>query len=261
MSEFSREWLALREPFDVATRSRELARRFAAAVEPGGLIVDLGAGTGANARFLAPYFDQRVRWHLVDADPALLSEASRQAPAATVDTPRLDLSRDLETAISKADAVTASALLDLVSRPWIDRLVAALADRRVPALFALSVDGRHALDPTDPEDSRILAAFARHQLGDKGFGRALGPRAVAVIAEGLRARGAVVEVAPSDWRIGPSDTAMLRALLDGIAAAVTEAERASAAAIAAWRSRRDAQIAAAELRAVVGHQDVLALWR
>lgn len=261
MSGFSRDWLALREPFDAAARSRELGRRFADLVPPGGLVADLGAGTGANARYLAPMFGERVRWRLVDADPDLLSEARGHMPRAMLETARVDLAQDLDSALVGASAVTASALLDLVSRSWVDRLVDTLAARRLPALFALSVDGRHVIEPSDSDDNRVLAAFARHQGRDKGFGPSLGPAASAVLAENLRLAGAAVAMAASDWRIGPDSPWMLSELIGGIAEAAAEAEPSGAAAITGWRTSRETQIADGTLRVLVGHQDVFALWR
>ena len=75
MSGFSAEWLAFREPVDAASRNpgitaRLLAwrRRYAALA-----VLDLGGGTGANVRFLAPLLGGEQRWRLVEHDPALLA--------------------------------------------------------------------------------------------------------------------------------------------------------------------------------------------
>ena len=60
MSEgFGLDWLRLREPHDLRARSRALARQFGAAVRARAgnetaSVVDLGAGSGANFRVLAP---------------------------------------------------------------------------------------------------------------------------------------------------------------------------------------------------------------
>ena len=88
--------------------------------------------------------------------------------------------RDLEAALDgPIDLVTTSALLDLVSAEWLERLVVETAARRLPVYAALSYDGKIALSPQDPFDSDIVAAVNRHQHGDKGFGPALGPEAAA----------------------------------------------------------------------------------
>ena len=65
-------------PRALRARSRELARRFGAAVRARAgastaSIVDLGAGSGANFRALAPLIPGDQDWRLVDHDRALLS--------------------------------------------------------------------------------------------------------------------------------------------------------------------------------------------
>src|SRR5262245_11795541 len=79
LGEFSAEWLRLREPADTAARSSRLAQavaRVLTRVDPIHAL-DLGAGTGANARYLSEYFPVRQDWLLVDHDEDLLAEAIR----------------------------------------------------------------------------------------------------------------------------------------------------------------------------------------
>ena len=76
MSGFSADWLALREPFDVAARDDALAARFLAAVPRGGMVVDLGAGAGSNIgrlRALAARDGRGFAWRHVDADQDLIA--------------------------------------------------------------------------------------------------------------------------------------------------------------------------------------------
>ena len=78
---FSADWLALREPADLAARSRiladELARVLRRAVPIGERlqVLDLATGTGANLRALAPHIRGGQDWTLVDLDGRLLAEA------------------------------------------------------------------------------------------------------------------------------------------------------------------------------------------
>src|SRR5690606_34002812 len=73
---FDPGWLALRAPFDAAARSPQALaplRRWAAG--RGGAVLriaDLGGGTGANLRFLAPLLPMPQHWTVIDSDPALL---------------------------------------------------------------------------------------------------------------------------------------------------------------------------------------------
>lgn len=90
---------------------------------------------------------------------------------------QLDLGNELDRVdLNAFDGITASALLDLVSAEWCDRLAARAAKARATLLFALSVDGRLIFDPKDEGDKKLAQAFTRHQGRDKGFGPALGPR-------------------------------------------------------------------------------------
>ena len=118
--------------------------------------------------------------------------------------------------------VTAAALLDLVSRDWLDDARATLSRGAAAVCFALSYDGRTTLDPAEPEDSEVLELFNRHQLGDKGFGPALGPGAPAAAKAALSAHGYEVRVAPSDWLIRPPESEVQLALLDGWLGAAAE---------------------------------------
>ena len=76
MSGFDADWLARREPFDVAARDVALAQQFGAALGDGPRrrrIVDLAAGTGASFRALAPYVPGDQDWLMVDHDPLLIA--------------------------------------------------------------------------------------------------------------------------------------------------------------------------------------------
>lgn len=166
--------------------------------------------------------------------------------------------------------VTASALLDLVSLPWLNVLMTRACEARSALLFALNVDERVAWSPADPDDALVQRLFDAHQRRDKGFGPALGHAAIGAARDGLAARGYRVACAASDWRIDASrspggasqDDAMLRAQIEGMAAAALEQDASApgaapnAAALTAWRLRRLAGVARTRLR--VGHQEVLA---
>jgi hypothetical protein len=74
MSGFEPRWLELREPADARARAEgaiDTLLRARAGVGPLG-ILDLGAGTGANLRYLAPRLGGRQQWLLLDRDRRLL---------------------------------------------------------------------------------------------------------------------------------------------------------------------------------------------
>lgn len=282
MSEgFDAAWLALREPFDAAARDPALALRFARALPVKPALIDLGAGTGSLFRFLAPLIAGEQSWTFVDADPALLDEAFNQT-AEWADTLGLRISSDDNTLtihapggdwrvdgelhdlaampgelpFAQMDAVVCSALLDLVSRRWIEQLAASV---RVPFYAALSVDGRDAWLPVHPADKTVRAGFRRDQGRDKGFGRALGPDAPGVALRAFAARGFAVASAPSDWVVPRTALAMTHSLILGAESAAMATLPARRRAIAVWREARHAQAMVNRLAVRVGHRDILAL--
>lgn len=258
MTGFSPEWLTLREPFDRAARSARLAESFVRRLPPAPRVVDLGGGTGANIRALAPAMPAGTQWRLIDDDPAVLAVASKALAEFGATVERRDLAADIDGAIGDAQAITASALADLVSREWIDRLCAAAAARAAPMLIVLTVDGWHEFDPVHPDDDLVLSAFAQDQRRDKGFGPALGGNAVEYLAAAARQIGFTVEGESSDWHIPADATAMLDALVDGIADASSAVRPALARRVVAWRDSRKAAIAAKRLAIAVGHRDLCA---
>jgi len=282
MTGFAADWLALREPADHAARDRGLGERFAAALPPHPRIIDLGAGTGANARALAPLIAGDHHWLLVESDPALRA-AQREALLAWAVRSGFGVSGGAEFAIERqgarwrftgvaldlaqgwgaldalaADGVTASAFFDLVSEAWIARLVAWLAARRLPLLAALTVEGRRVWAPPDADDALIAAVFRADQRRDKGLGPALGPAAPHTLARILADHDFAIATAASDWRLGPAQRGLIEALVQG-EARTARAAPADRPAIAAWEGRRSEAAAAGGLRLTVGHLDLLAL--
>mgnify|MGYP004266202281 CR=1 FL=1 len=88
-----------------------------------------------------------------------------------------ELDREGLALVPGADLVTASALLDLVTHEWLERLVAACRAGGSGALLALTWDGTMTWDDPDPDDALVAEAVRSHQLRDKGMGPALGPAA------------------------------------------------------------------------------------
>ena len=260
MSDFAADWLALREPADARARHAGLCRQLRLMLDgrPRLRVVDLGAGTGANLRYLAPRLTRPQHWVLVERDAALLAEAEA-VPRTTVTPLQQDLAVSLDgIGLQEAELVTASALLDLVSAPWLDSLITACRDYRALLHFALTVDGRIAWSPADPEDPAVLAAFRRHQSRDKGFGPALGGEAAQAAERLLQRAGYRVRTARSDWLLDADQATLQDALVEGQAVAAKQAT--PALEIDAWLERRRALIADGRSTLRIGHRDLLA-WR
>jgi hypothetical protein len=283
VSSFSADWLALREPFDAAARSSSLIVELGTHLPRGTPleIVDLGCGAGSNLRHLAPLIGGAQRWRLVDHDPRLLETAvatthawadergcavKRSGSALAIRGGDLECEVACEPAdltelavvdLPASGLVTAAALLDLVSPSWLDELAQRCRAARATVCFALSYDGRTALEPSEPEDSEVLALFNRHQLGDKGFGPALGPGAAAAAESAFEGHGYEIRVAPSDWVIGSNETTLQLELLDGWLGAAREMAPERHTALNSWHDRRRAHVTAGRSSLRVGHIDLI----
>jgi len=312
MGEFSAEWLALREPADSRARSDRLVGRLVQWLvqrrgeqpAPGPAeplrVLDLGCGTGANLRWLAPRLGpqsgvgrsfQQV-WTCVDLDTALLAELPQRTAAwaeglglrvvdqgdgIQIQGPGMDLrvrtlALDLATGLghlplNPGTLVVASALLDLVSATWLEGLLRICAGAGCPLLLALTYDGRVVIAPAHPSDGVLIDLVNAHQRRDKGLGPALGPRAPEQLAYSAARLGLALQVAPSDWRLGPEESATQAELIDGWAGAAREQALAAGpdeavgllAEIALWHRARMAALAARRSHIRVGHQDALLL--
>lgn len=308
ITSFTADWLRLREPADQAARDMAAAAmgerwlaalrgsdppRPSMALAPVRRVVDLGCGTGASLRYLAPRLGGAQHWHVFDLDDALLQawpaamadwagreghrvEATSAALliegegfSATVERHRLDLARDLDALpLGGTDLLCATALIDLVSQAWLADLIGRARQTVARLALSLIVDGRIEWDPAVAGDADVARSFARHQGRDKGFGPALGASAPEVASALLAKAGYTVMAARSDWLLqggvpqggsqgGLQGGPLQAALIDGMAAAALEQEPAAAPVTDAWRRLRVAALERTRLR--VGHVDVIAV--
>ncbi|MQA31540.1 MAG: class I SAM-dependent methyltransferase [Luteitalea sp.] len=284
MDETFSRWLAIREPLDAAARSAGLTRAVATQFPHDRLlrILDLGSGTGSNARYLIGRLPPRQRWVLVDHDADLLAEVpvrmagwgaahGYQSHATDegvslrgerldchVTTRRVDLNVLDPELFAGQDLVTGSALLDLVSDRWLQALASASATSKASVLFALTYNGGSHCAPPEPEDARVLELMNSHQHGDKGFGPAAGPEAADRAVEAFERVGYAVRRARSDWVLTPQATELQVRLLSGWREAAAAMAPDEASRTSGWLARRLAHVAAGRSRVVVGHEDVAA---
>ena len=258
----SPEWLLLREPADATARSAELAERLGRHLARAGRLVihDLGGGSGAMSRWLAPRLSGPQHWVVHDRDADLLNLALAGAPGpasdgteVTVEARRSDITRLTRGELAGASLVTASALLDLLTADELTRMLGACAG--CPMLLALTVVGHVTLTPEEPLDALMGAAFNAHQRRD----RKLGPDAVAAAVDQIRRTGAEVLVRPSPWRLDAARTGLAGEWLGGWVGAACDQELALAAEAGAYMNRRVAQAVAGELAVTVDHADLLVL--
>jgi trans-aconitate methyltransferase len=258
----SPDWLVLREPADAEARSAELAHRLARDLDGSSTLVvhDLGGGSGAMGRWLAPRLPGPQHWVLHDRDPDLLELAAANPPdAVTVEARQSDITRLEPGDLDGASAIVASALLDMLTADELRRMLRICSGKGCPILLALTVVGRVALSPADPLDARMAAAFNAHQRRTTTAGRLLGPDGVAAAVEELRGTGADVVVRPSPWRLGVARRDLTAEWFRGWLAAACEQEPGLAEVAGGYADLRLAQAAAGELAVTVDHADLLLL--
>lgn len=263
MSGFSPEWLALRETHDLRARNPvvlgAVADRFRSRDSLN--VVDLACGAGSTVRVIGPHLPARQHWDLVDNDQHLLALAcgGNDRSDVRLNAVPLDLGGNFEAVLDGTmHLVTTSALLDLVSEAWLDRLVRHVASHALPFYAALTYDGRTDFFPSDPLDEIIISAVNAHQRTDKGFGPALGPSAAAAAISRFEAAGYSVIQGRSDWQIGTADHEMQRALLSGWAQAAREIEALPHRDIDDWLARRNEKVDLSASTMRVGHVDFFA---
>ncbi|MEY4880058.1 MAG: hypothetical protein RJB62_1527 [Pseudomonadota bacterium] len=261
MSGFSKEWLALREREDLRARDASLVGNLEFSPVALLRVIDLGAGSGSNLRYLAPRLARAQHWTLVDWDIALLSAISvpQTSEPLTTEARSMDLAGDLDSLeLEACDLLTGSAFFDLVSAAWVARLAKKCARAKVTnGLFVLNVDGRIAWSPEEEEDGEVTSLFNAHMQRDKGFGPALGPDAAEALSECFAREGYNVEIGESPWRIASGATALQRQLLEGYVRAASEQDPSRSPAIQNWAKRRSRHLEDGGSSLFVGHHDVL----
>jgi hypothetical protein len=261
-------WLALREPADAAARARDLVEHLVRRLpSPGRWVIhDLGCGSGAMGRWLAPQLPGPQHWVLRDRDGDLLKVAAARSPgpaadgaAVTVEARHSDITGLHPGDLAGATLITASALLDILTAEELAGVVSVCAG--YPLLLTLSVVGRVELSPPDPLDRRVAAAFDAHQRRVTERGRLLGPDAVARADEEFGRRGAEVVVRPSPWRLSAPQAGLAAEWLIGWVGAACEEQVELVAETDVYVRRRLAQATAGALTVMVDHADVLVLPR
>jgi hypothetical protein len=273
----------VREPFDARSRSRALARQFAAMLPDAPRILEPGAGTGSLFRWLAPIVGRTQHWICLDRDPAHLASGLRRTAAwarargwsashgpgwrtLSLHTPRGIWSietrcEDLAdgTSFPPAEAIdgaACSALLDLLPDSWLEGMLHALHD--VPFYAAMTVLGRQWSSRWHPWDRMVMHGFARAERSPAREDARLGADAVPFAQAACRMLRLTCIAARSDWTVGPRDRDMLRHLIGFHASGARTALPRHRRLIDAWEVRRRADIDAGRLAMRIAHSDILA---
>ena len=273
-SEFASDWLAAREAADHRARSRELTEELnqwlllhydslPPEIHCPVQIIDIGTGRGSNALFLVPSLQVPQTWLALDQDAALLREARQRVDILDVpfETTAVQLSpENMEQHLpAEVSLITASALIDLVSEPWLKTLSQAAAHRKSAMLIVLSYAGHFEVSPGHPDDELLRNLVNQHQHGDKGTGAALGPEAPIVLRDLLTQEGYRVKLAESPWTLSSGDQALVGMLMQGWTDAAIEQSPTDRDRLNRWLDTRNRQLSEGKLKVVVRHLDLLAL--
>jgi hypothetical protein len=175
-------------------------------------------------------------------------------PGITVETRPGDLTGLRAADLAGASLITASALLDMLTADELSRVVDACAGR--PTLLTLSVIGSVGLEPADPLDAVVAAAFDDHQRRTVDGRRLLGPDAAEAAEAAFRGLGIEVQVRSTPWRLGPDRGALAAEWFAGWVEAA-HAQR-PALDLRSYRATRLAELRAGRLEITVGHHDLFA---
>ncbi len=255
-----------------------LAARFAALMPKRPVIVDLGSGSGATFRRLAPVIGRAQAWLFVENDDTQLGlgldATARWAEAQgwTVTWPGralllhrpqgawrieglvADIARGPPAQIRQANGVVTSALLERAAESWIGRLAPML---HVPLLACGLVDGRVAWLPRDPADAQVTRLWRRSLARNPAFGPGLGANAAAIVRRALGERGFAITTAATEW-IVPARSPLSLPLVRRIASDARGIAGPAAARVNDWETRRGRSAILGRLGARVGHLDLLA---
>lgn len=283
---FSEAWLTLREPADHAARSQPLTKQLSIWAKQQGQMncVELGAGTGSNLRYLCPLLGHDQQWTLIDNDPNLLEQLPRLIStwaerkhisvsstdnklmlssehfSARIGWTQQDLAHNLTgLSFDSTHLVCASALLDLTSAHWLEQLSSMCVANHCATLFVLNYNGHIDWSDSIAEDKIMQDLLNAHQLGDKGFGKALGPQAGHYFAQLLEDKGRYVATDRSNWSVDASMNALHQALINGWASAAKDQDDGLSAAIEQWKTHRLAACQGKKSILTVGHNDLLSL--
>lgn len=282
---FSAQWLTLREPADHKARSTLLTQLLVDWQGDRGQIniIELGAGTGSNLRYLSPLLGHHQQWTLFDNDQLLLEQlpellqpwANKENITLSVDTESIRLKsptfsatvrwqhKDLANGLStlplhNVDLITGSALLDLTSALWLEQLAQLCTDNHCASLFVLNYDGTIQWHEELVHDNQLNTLLNAHQLNDKGFGRALGPQAHHYYAQQLR-KAHQVTTQTSNWNLDKNQSTLQTALLTGWVPAAIDQDSTHKTLIEHWSENRQSIINQERSSLKVGHTDVLSL--
>jgi len=282
LTDFSKNWLELREPLDRKFRSNELIKTLNLVLPNRPIhVIDLGTGTGSNLRYLCKELKGNQIWQLIDNDGNLLKTIPAYTNEWAIKNKLLvkklgnellikgqniechayiqqkNLSDLTDIMIPEKALVSCSALLDLVSKNWLITLAKKCMYIKATILFTLNYDGHIKFRPREDDDELVRSLINKHQLKNKGFGNAMGPKAGHMAIQVFSEIGYNIRSQCSNWKIKSNNNELQAMLLDMWLDAATEVSPEQKNRLRNWRKKRQHHIISRDSELEIGHTDIL----
>ncbi len=268
-------YLAAKRPIDDRSLNYAVRRALLDVLPLGPLdVLEVGAGTGTMIDRLASE-TKPVRFHFtaVEADPVNVTEGKRRLREASLPVPVEWVTADVHDFARRArgrrewDLLIAHAFLDLMDAPRLLPELFALLRPGGLFYFTINFDGLTILEPPlDPEfDAEVIALYHRTMDERRIDGRPTGGSTAgrALLRQIPEAGGKILAAGSSDWIVMPRDGGysgdeayFLGHILHFFESSLSGRPELDPARLAAWLSRRRAQIAAGELIFIAHQIDV-----
>ncbi len=285
---FSSDWLQARFQADARARNMEIQSASLALLEnvANPVLVDLGAGAGANFGHLLPQLSQsKLTYYWVDQDPAL-REAARDFLTSGIypqgeiladdlyhliiqtSTQRIEIRwcigdiLDLDSLLDlkTVHLITANAVFDLFSQEQFQQLAQLLHQHQLPLYSSINYQSMH-FEPASLQDASYLQAYDAHMQRPKSWGSSMGPSCVKHMPDIWRGfeRG-LVQHRRSPWQVDASEAAMIKHLYGFMANSIPEMLPPGEDNFQAWWQDSKQDLLTGQRILWVAHQDFLFSW-
>ncbi len=283
---FDPSWLNERFPFDADARNMEVEQQALQNISlvNNPVLVDLGAGNGANCKYFLGKIPIDHTWIFIEQDPQLI-QASKDnlssyaigrggkvtptAEGLIIDFPNQQvivkmvrgslLEVDSLIDLSTVHLVMANAVFDLFPKYLFAAVASIMATFKIPFLTTLNYNSMRFI-PTRENDAKFVAQYEAHMQQEKPGGAGMGKTCSMEMYSVLEDREAKVIIGISTWKIGKKDQAMHTFLYNYMDTCLNEMEQTmdESKQLTDWLKEKKGMIEAKELQLEVGHYDIFA---
>ena len=246
---FSIDWLEERFRFDAAARNKQLEQKCLEWLAPHATahLVDVGAGSGSNARYWIPKIPQAQNWTLVEQDADILRKGlQRLGSWAQTQGMECKIRSDWQwqfqqgdkeihiqgkvgsllalsdhVALAQQHLVMANAVFDLFSVHPFEKFCQLLQKYPIAFYPTINYTGM-AFEKNHEADQQIVDWYEGHMQQERPDGKSMGKTCGEVMQTVWNQLGGDCDAYPSNWEITESDVALKTMLLGYIRGALGE---------------------------------------